>query len=142
MSVVDDHEATVAARAADFAVLAKVKQIVEKASKGAVDASYHADFFARLFQEQRGCCYGEESDEEQHSSAFAQLASRAAAVVEHDASSGENPFVKIKGSIIDMIAKSRKEADREGLLRRGDGKDEKRKVLRRCLKSTPLKELQ
>merc|ERR1719343_1192228 len=48
-----------------------------------------------------------------HSAALAQLASRIAAVAKFGASNGDDPFAKIKGLIMDMIAKLEKEAEDE-----------------------------
>jgi len=48
---------------------------------------------------------------EQHSSALAQLASRVSAVAEFGEANGEDPFVKIKGLIKEMIAKIQKQAE-------------------------------
>ena len=45
-----------------------------------------------------------------HSAALAQLASRMQAVVRLGAAAGEDPFVKIKGMISDMITKLEEEA--------------------------------
>jgi len=51
--------------------------------------------------------------QKQHSSALAQLASRIEAVVRYGSSAGEDPFVKIKGMISDMIAKLESEAEND-----------------------------
>merc|ERR1719237_5714 len=48
---------------------------------------------------------------QQHSQALAQLASRIAAISQYGASAGDDPFVKVKGLIKDMIAKLEAEAD-------------------------------
>merc|ERR1719281_1918745 len=48
---------------------------------------------------------------DQHSEALAQLASRIAALMQYGRRNGEDPFVKVKGLIKDMIAKLAKEAE-------------------------------
>jgi len=115
MSVAADHEATVAARAEELAVIAKAKQILEETSKGAVDASYsflqissHADL-----KNSEVIAMVKNLAKKQHSTALAQLASRIAAVAKYGASAGEDPFEKIKGLITDMIAKLEKEAEED-----------------------------
>merc|ERR1719293_197490 len=50
---------------------------------------------------------------EHHSAALAQLASRIAAVYKYSASSGGDPFVKVKGLIETLIAKLTAEAEAE-----------------------------
>jgi len=50
---------------------------------------------------------------EHHSAALAQLASRIATVFKYSASSGDDPFVKVKGLISGLIAKLQAEAEAE-----------------------------
>merc|ERR1719359_2826912 len=50
---------------------------------------------------------------QQHSTALAQLASRINAAIRYGASSGEDPFAKVKGLIVEMIDKLMKEAEAE-----------------------------
>merc|ERR1719517_44384 len=82
MQVAADHEATVAGRNAELKAIADAKKILEDTTSGAVTQSY----------------------------SFAQVSSRMQAVVRLGAAAGEDPFVKVKGLITDLIAKLEAEA--------------------------------
>jgi len=113
MTTAADHEASVAARAEELAVIAKAKKILEETSKGAVQQSYdflqtkmltssdlHKSEFVHLVKHLA---------KKEHSAALAQLASRIIAVVKYGG--GADVFAKIKGLVSDMIAKLEKEAE-------------------------------
>jgi len=110
MQVASDHEATVAARAEELAVIAKAKKILEETTGGAVGQSYS---FLQLSMLKRAEVVTVVSNlaKMHHSAALAQLASRISAVVKYGAGDGEDVFGKIKGLISDMIAKLEKEAE-------------------------------
>jgi len=116
MQVAADHEATVAARAEELAVIAKAKKILEETTGGAVGQSY--SFLQRSAMSTRADLKRSEVvsvvsnlAKKHHSAALAQLASRISAVVKYGAGDGEDVFGKIKGLIGDMIAKLEKEAE-------------------------------
>jgi len=118
MQVAADHEATVAARAEELAVIAKAKKILEETTGGAVGQSY--SFLQRSTMSTRADLKRSEVvtvvsnlAKKHHSSALAQLASRISAVVKYGAGDGEDVFAKIKGLIGDMIAKLEKEAEED-----------------------------
>jgi chromosome segregation ATPase len=118
MQVAADHEATVAARAEELAVIAKAKKILEETTAGAVGQSY--SFLQRSTMSTRADLKRSEVvtvvsnlAKSHHSAALAQLASRISAVVKYGAGDGEDVFGKIKGLISDMIAKLEKEAEED-----------------------------
>jgi chromosome segregation ATPase len=118
MQVAADHEATVAARAEELAVIAKAKKILEETTGGAVGQSY--SFLQRSTMSTRADLKRSEVvtvvstlAKKHHSAALAQLASRISAVVKYGAGDGADVFGKIKGMIGDMIAKLEKEAEED-----------------------------
>merc|ERR1711879_878124 len=119
MKVGADHELTVAARAEELKVIAEAKKILVETTSGAVEQTYsflqmesrlHTD--ADLAQAEVVTLV-KRLARQQHSAALAQLASRVAAEFRYGASNGDDPFVKVKGLIMDMISKLEAEADAE-----------------------------
>merc|ERR1719215_1276026 len=111
MQVAADHEATVAARAEELAVIAKAKKILEETSAGGVAQTYSFLQVSNRVQLKNSEVVAavKKLARDQHSQALAQLASRIAAVAKY----GDDPFAKIKGLISDMIAKLEKEAEED-----------------------------
>lgn len=115
MQVAADHEATVAARAEELAVIAKAKKILEETSKGGVEQSYSFLQVSNRAQLKSSEVVAviKKLAHDQHSSSLAQLASRIAAVAKYGSGGSDDPFAKIKGLITDMIAKLEKEAEED-----------------------------
>jgi len=119
MQVAADHEATVAGRNAELKAIADAKKILEDTTSGAVTQSYSfAQLSSRRAQMRTSVDLKkaevitavQQLARQYHSSALAQLASRMQAVVRLGAAAGEDPFVKVKGLITDLIAKLEAEA--------------------------------
>merc|ERR1719191_1150845 len=118
LSTAADHEATVAARDGELKTIAEAKKILLSSTSGAVSQTYS------LLQLRTGSQLSTNADlakaevvtlvkklaREHHSAALAQLASRIGAVLRFGASAGDDPFVKVKGLIQDMIMKLESEA--------------------------------
>jgi len=118
MQVAADHEATVAARAEELAVIAKAKKILEESTGGAVGQSYSLLQKSSLstradLKRSEVVTVVSNLAKSHHSAALAQLASRISAVVKYGAGDGEDVFGKIKGLISDMISKLEKEAEED-----------------------------
>jgi len=118
MQVAADHEATVKSRTEELTAIATAKKVLAETSSGAVEQSYS---FVQVASSSRLQTHADLANaevvnmvkklaKEHHSAALAQLASRISAVVRYGASAGEDPFVKVKGLISDMIAKLEAEA--------------------------------
>jgi hypothetical protein len=121
MSVAADHEATVRSRAEELAALAKAKQILSETTSGAVEETYslleegavstlrtHADLAnAEIVNLVKKLA------KKYHSTALSQLASKISTVVKYGAMTGEDPFAKVKGLIMDLITRLEKEAAAE-----------------------------
>jgi len=121
MTTAADHEATVAARTAELAVIATAEKILKESTSGAVGQTY--SFFQVAGTSQLRTRADLANSEvinlvkklarDQHSAALAQLASRIQAVIKYGGRDGGDPFSKVKGLISDMIVKLEKEAESE-----------------------------
>jgi chromosome segregation ATPase len=118
MQMATDHDASVAGRTAELKTIAEAKKLLQETSSGAVEETYS------FFQRKSASTLRTRADlknaevvrfvrrlaKDQHSEALAQLASKIAAITQYGAAAGEDPFVKVKGLIKDMIAKLQAEA--------------------------------
>lgn len=110
MQTAADHEATVAARKEELAVIAKARQIVEEATGGAASSFIQMTTRADL-KNVEVVTMIKSLAKKFDLSALTQLASRVDAVAKYGAKDGEDVFAKIKGMIQDTIAKLEKEAE-------------------------------
>merc|ERR1719487_1260894 len=123
MSVAADHDATVKARTEELAAIAQAKKLLSETTAGAEAQSYSffqaaAQTSSRL-QSRSDLANAEivnivkKLARDHHSAALAQLASRIGAVIRYGAAGGDDPFVKVKGLITDMITKLEAQANSE-----------------------------
>merc|ERR1719160_986370 len=123
MTAAADHEGSTAGRAAELKALAEAKKIIQSSTSGAEGQTYsflqiassslsgiHTSADLRNFEVVTAI---KKLAEQQHSTALSQLASRIAATMRYSASSGEDPFAKVKGLITEMIDRLMKEAAEE-----------------------------
>merc|ERR1740121_211712 len=118
MKLASDHDASTAGRAAELKTIAAAKKALVETSSGAVEQTY--SFIQRISSHLRTSAdlkgaevtrFVKKLAKDHHSEALAQLASRITALMQYGASAGEDPFVKVKGLIKDMIDKLEAEAD-------------------------------
>jgi hypothetical protein len=119
MQTAADHEATVAARTEELKVIAKAKSILTSTTSGAESQSYSLLEVGSQLRTRVDLANAEvvnmikQLAQRQHSAALAQLASRISAVLRYSTSSGDDPFVKVKSLITDLISKLEAEASSE-----------------------------
>jgi len=128
MTTAADHDATAAARKEELKVIAEAKDILSSSTPGAVDHTYsflqqqqqQAGGTSRSSLRTRADLAGAEVvtmvkalAKKMHSSALAQLASKINAVIRYGAGAGDDPFVKVRGLIQDMIEKLEAQAGTE-----------------------------
>jgi len=119
MKTASDHDASVAARTDELKMLAEAKKVLVETSSGAVSQTYsllQTETRSRLrtatdLKSAEVVRFVKRLARDQHSEALAQLASRIAALAQYGAGAGEDPFVKVKGLLKDMIEKLEGEAD-------------------------------
>jgi chromosome segregation ATPase len=119
MQMASDHDSSVAGRAAELKTIAQAKKILQDTSSGAVEETYSfiqsksASGIQTLadLKNAEVVRFVKKLARDTHSQALAQLASKIAAISQYGAAAGEDPFVKVKGLIKDMIAKLEAQAD-------------------------------
>jgi hypothetical protein len=117
MQVAADHEATVTGRTEELTALAQAKKILLDTTAGAVGQTYSFLQVERSQLRTRADLANAEIvsvvkdlARKHHSEALSQLASRIATVFRYSSSTGDDPFVKVKGLITGLIAKLEAEA--------------------------------
>jgi len=120
MTTAADHEATVKARAEELKTIAEAKKILTETTSGAMSQSYSllqaGSRAASRLRTRADLANAEVVSvvkrlaKEHRSAALSQLASRIEAVLRFGASAGEDPFVKVRGLIQDLIGRLEAEA--------------------------------
>jgi hypothetical protein len=118
IQVAADHQATVTGRTEELTALAQAMKVLKETSSGAVTQAYgflqvaaHSQMQSRAdLANAEVVSLVKKLAKEHHSAALAQLASRISAVYKYSASAGDDPFVKVKGLIMDLITKLEAEA--------------------------------
>jgi len=123
MSSATDHETSVKGRTEELAALAKAKKIIQTTTSGAEAQTYSFLQMSSSTQSELQTSTDLRNFEvvnavkrlarEQHSTELSQLASRISALIRYGATSGEDPFAKVKGLITEMIDRLMKEAAEE-----------------------------
>merc|ERR1719329_937314 len=116
-----EDEATVEARTEELNVIHTAEKILKESTAGAESQTYSmlqlsssSKMLTRVdLANSEVITLVKKLAHDHHSAALAQLASRIAVVVRYGGKNGDDPFVKVKGLISDMIAKLEKEAEAE-----------------------------
>jgi hypothetical protein len=114
MQVASDHETSVAGRSEELKTIAEAKKVLQETTTGAVEQAYSFVQVSSRMQSRADLERAEVLSKVKglaksfHSAALAQLASRIEAVFR--LSGRDDPFVKVKGMIRDLIARLEAEA--------------------------------
>jgi len=117
-----DHETTLANRADELKAIGAAKKVLSEMTGGAQGVTYTAASFLQVDGELHTRVDLENFEvvnlvrklaREQKSAELAQLAQRISSAMRSSAGSGEDPFVKVKALISDMIERLEKEAGQE-----------------------------
>jgi len=109
MTVAADHDATVKSRTEELNAIATAKKILKESTSGAQSQTY--SFVQTNLQSRTDLKNAEVVNlvkklaKDHHSAALAQLASRIKAVMAYGSADQDDVFAKVKGLIVDMIAK-------------------------------------
>merc|ERR1719487_1412154 len=121
MTSAADHEATVAARKEELAVIAKAKEIIQSTTGGASGQTYgflQQSATSRL-RTRTDLAHMEvvglikNLAKRHHSRSLEKLASQIQVLMQYGAKFGDDPFAKVKGLITDLIVRLEKEAAAE-----------------------------
>merc|ERR1719324_971895 len=116
MTSAADHEATVAARKEELAVLAKAKEIIQSTTGGAAGQVYLQESATSKLRTRADLAHMEvvglikNLAKRHHSRSLAKLASQIQVLMQYGAKFGDDPFAKVKGLITDLIVRLEKEA--------------------------------
>jgi hypothetical protein len=119
MTSAADHEATVAARKEELAVLAKAKEIIQSTTGGAAGQVYLQESARSKLRTRADLAHMEvvglikNLAKRHHSRSLAKLASQIQVLMQYGAKFGDDPFAKVKGLITDLIVRLEKEAAAE-----------------------------
>jgi chromosome segregation ATPase len=118
MKTASDHDSSVVSRGQELKAVASAKKVLMETTSGASEETYSFLQRASTHSKTAAQLKGEEVAnfvkrlaQKQHSEALSQLASRISALMQYGAANGNDPFVKVKGLIRDMIAKLEAEAE-------------------------------
>eukprot|EP00450_Noctiluca_scintillans_P002421 CAMPEP_0194482150 /NCGR_PEP_ID=MMETSP0253-20130528/4235_1 /TAXON_ID=2966 /ORGANISM="Noctiluca scintillans" /LENGTH=688 /DNA_ID=CAMNT_0039321673 /DNA_START=47 /DNA_END=2116 /DNA_ORIENTATION=+ len=119
--VASDHEVSVAAFEAELKAMAEATQVLQSETGGAEGQTYSlfqviSDTGLRTTTDLKGfevVMMVRRLAQKEHSAALAQLASRISAVMKFGAGAGEDPFLKVKDLITDLITRLQAESSSE-----------------------------